>query len=96
MQSANAVRRSVMNIAWSFQRSEPARAFADCLRGAWKWVKASAKTAAKFMARARRNGGRLNLSPSLIRSASTNAFRGVAFGGALDRQAGAMISRMGR
>lgn len=96
MTTANDTRRSIMNIAWSAKRTEPARAFADCLRGAWAWVKKSALAAAKMMARARRAGGRLDLSPSLIRSPSTNTFRGVAFGGALDRQAGAMISRMGR
>ncbi len=96
MTTTTETRRSVMNIAWSAKRAEPARAFADCLRGAWKWVKASAKHAAKFMAKARRNGGRVNFSGSLIRSPSTASFAGVRYGRTLDRHAGAMISAMGR
>ncbi len=68
MKTVTDTRRSVMNIAWSAMRTEPARAFADCLRGAWKWVKKSALAAAKFMARARRTGGQLNLSPRCCRS----------------------------
>jgi hypothetical protein len=89
-------RRSVMNIAWASKRSEPARAFADCLRGAWKFVKGMAAAAAKMMAKARRAGGRLNLSPSLIRSPSTSRLSGQPFGRDRDRIAGQMISRLGR
>jgi hypothetical protein len=96
MTAANETRRSVMNTAWSFKRSEPARAFAECLRGAWKIIKRLARSAASLMARARRNGGRLNLSPSLIRSPSTAQFAGSRFGRTNDRHAGRAISVMGR
>lgn len=31
--------RSIMKMAWSFFRSEPGRGFADCLRGAWMFIR---------------------------------------------------------
>lgn len=96
MTTTNETRRSVMLIAWSSKRAEPDRSLAACLRGAWAWMKRQAATAAKFMARAARNGGLLRLSASLIHSPSTKRFAGVRYGRALDRQAGQMISRLGR
>lgn len=64
----NEDRRQIMQTAWGFRRDEPARAFADCLRGAWKFVRGMAKAAAAFVRRARRSGGRVALSPSLTQS----------------------------
>lgn len=37
----------LMRLAWSFRREEPLRAFADCLRGAWKLTKKLAKSTAR-------------------------------------------------
>lgn len=96
MTPANETRRDVMRLAWSAQRAEPARAFADCLRGAWAMIKGLAKSAARLLARAKRSGGRINFSPSLARSPTTNSFQGVRFGRTLDRHAGEMISRLGQ
>ena len=96
MTAANQTRRSVMLLAWSFRRAEADRAFADCLRGAWKMIKGLAKAATKLKARAGRNSSRLAFSPSLIRSPTTASFRGGRYGGTLDRHAGQMISRIGR
>ena len=94
MPTATQTRRSVMNVAWAFKRAEPARAFADCLRGAWKTVKALAKDAAKFMARVRRGGGRVSLA-STASSPSTARLSGQRYGRDRDRIAGQMISRLG-
>ena len=94
MTAANKTRRSVMLTAWGSKRAEPARTFADCLRGAWAFTKRIAKTAAKFAAKAGK--GMVHFSPSLIRSPSTNHFAGLTYGRTRDQQAGRMISRMGR
>jgi hypothetical protein len=82
MKVTNETRRRVMNVAWSFRREEPTRSFADCLRGAWKWIKGMAKTAAHFMARVKRSRGGWGAT---VRSAawdstSGNPYRGVALG----------------
>ena len=91
--AANKTRRSVMLMAWASKRFEPTRPFSDCLRGAWKFTKDIAKTAAKFAAKARRNGGWTHLSPSLIRSPASNRH---GYGTWADRNAGRMISRVSR
>jgi hypothetical protein len=92
-------RKCVMVWAWDLKRVDPSRDFAGCLRAAWVAVKAyiarRAKAMAKFV-RAVRAGGRIALSPSLIRSPSTGQFAGTRFGRTSDRHAGQMISRMGR
>ena len=56
-----------MRIAWSFRREEPARAFADCLRGAWALLRKLGVVARKLTAKVR-PGQVLRLSPSLTRS----------------------------
>ena len=96
MTAANKTRRSIMLMAWGSKRSDPSRTFGDCLRGAWAYEKRAATSAARFMARARRNGGWVHFSPSLIRSPSTNHFAGQTYGRTRDQQAGISISRMGR
>jgi hypothetical protein len=96
MTAANKIRRNVMLMAWGSKRAEPTRSFADCLRGAWAYEKRAAKSAAKFIAKARRGGGWVHFSPSLIRSQSTNHFAGQTYGRTRDQQAGRMISRVGR
>lgn len=85
-------RKCAMVWAWDARRADPSRAFADCLRGAWKWIKKLDKSAAKLRARIRRFG-RLDLSRSLIRSPASNAH---VYGTTNDRHAGQMISRIGR
>ena len=94
--TTNETRRDVMLFAWSAKRAEPVRTFADCLRGAWAMIKGLAKAAAKVRARARRNGGWVHFSPRLARSPTSNSFQGVRYGRTLDREAGIMISRLGR
>ncbi|MBV9511781.1 MAG: hypothetical protein JO303_16030 [Caulobacteraceae bacterium] len=85
--------RQIMLTAWDFHRAEPGRAFADCLRAAWAWTKRMAKAAAQLMRRARR--GRINFSPSLIRSPIQNATRAQRYGGWLDHKAAYLTSRIG-
>ena len=87
--------RSIMLMAWSFRRADPARSFASCLRGAWKWSKGMAKEAARFMARARKGGGMVRLSSDLIRSPIRNSLRGKRDGRQADYQAAYMTSRLG-
>lgn len=86
--------RSIMSLAWDFRRSEPARAFADCLRGAWSWTKRMTQTARDFAAKAR-CASRIDFSPSLIRSAIGNATRGQRYGGWADHKAASLTSRLG-
>jgi len=86
--------RNVMNVAWSFRRAEPGRAFADCLRGAWAWTKRMAATARDFMATAR-TASRIDFSPSLIKSPIGNVTRSRRFGRWQDHKAAYLTSRMG-
>lgn len=92
-------RRCVMVWAWDAKRAAPARDFASCLRQAWAAVKVDIARRAKAMVRltkALRSGGRVALSPSLLRSPTSAHFRASRYGGARDREAGATISRLGR
>ncbi len=90
--AVNKTRRAVMRMAWSFKRAEPARSFADALRGAWAYEKRAAKSTAKFM-RTFRPGVRIDFSKSLIRSPASNRHD---YGTMADRHAGRSISRVSR
>ncbi len=68
MNQANQTRRTVMLMAWASRRAEPTRTFADCLRGAWRWVKGMAADAARIMKRARKAGGVIRYSSDLTKS----------------------------
>ncbi len=94
MKITNTERRSVMNVAWSSRRAEPTRSFADCLRGAWKFVKRMLASAERLMAKAHQNGGRISFG-SVIRSPTSNALRGSRYGRARDWNAGRAIARAG-
>ena len=59
----DADRKFVMSFAWSSKREEPARSFADCLRGACAYLRRSLAHAVKFMAKARRSNGVVSLRP---------------------------------
>ena len=83
----------LMTMAWDFRRSEPGRAFADCLRAAWKLTKGLAKEAARFRAKAA--GGHVRLSPSLISSPIRRATAGQRYGRARDFQAAYITARVG-
>jgi hypothetical protein len=96
MTAINTTRRDVMLMAWSFSRDEPGRAFGDCLRGAWKLTKGLAKSAAKFMTQARRHGGRINFSASLIQSPIERSLTGQPYALWQARQASITTSRLGR
>jgi hypothetical protein len=74
--------RSIMLMAWDFRRGEPGRAFADCLRGAWKLSKKLARAAARIVKQAARNGGHLRLSYDLTRSPTKSELRGQRYAGA--------------
>jgi hypothetical protein len=87
--------RSIMLMAWSSKRETPTRAFADCLRGAWKYTKASEKYVAQFMKRARANGGVVRFSPDLTRSPIKSSLRGKRYGRRTDYQAAYMTARLG-
>ncbi len=89
--ATNKTRRAVMLRAWSSKRAEPNRSFSSCLKNAWAYEKRAAKVAAKFVAAARRGGGWVHLSPSLIRSPATNRH---GYGTMADRHAGQSISRV--
>jgi hypothetical protein len=93
MSAANKTRQSVMSLAWSFKREEMGRAFADCLRGAWKMIKGLTKAVAKLFNGASRSAG---LHGSAVRSAAwdrfvTQRYRRAEFGAA-----NSMISRVGQ
>jgi hypothetical protein len=63
--------RSIMQTAWDFARAEPGRAFADCLRGAWKMIR-GLREAGKRLMRAKGRARVLQLSPMLYRSPTAN------------------------
>lgn len=69
--------RSIMQMAWSFLRSEPGRAFADCLRGAWKFIRNMDAFAKK--ARWGRGRNRRICFKSPIQSPVDNSLRGTAY-----------------
>lgn len=86
--------RRIMGLAWDLFRSDPGRTFADALRGAWKFIRGMAKTAAAFRSRA--CGARhIMLSPSLIRSPNERATSTQFRAGDADRHAARITSRIG-
>ena len=88
-------RRSVMLTAWGFRRSEPTRPFADCLRGAWAFIKKMDGYARKLATKAR--GAKvLQLSPSLIRSPIQRTTRGQRYGAYEDFRAAYTTAVVGR
>ncbi len=94
MTITNENRRSIMGMAWSFRRDEPARDFADCLRGAWRWFKGMLKATAAL--RRRMRGARhIMLAPSLISSPASRVTSTHRYPGVTDRRAGITISRIG-
>ena len=95
MTKTNQTRRAVMLTAWGFCHGEPARTFADCLRGAWKLTKRLAKATAALMHRASRSVGPVSLSPSLIRSPIACVFNGRPGGAHRDFQAALVTARIG-
>jgi len=95
MTITNETRRRIMLLAWDAKRSEPARTFADCLRGAWAFTRRMAKAAANFMGRARRHGGRVQLAPALYRSPIARTLNGRRGGAHRDFQASLVTARVG-
>ena len=88
--------REIMLTAWEFRRDEPARTFADCLRGAWKFVRGMKTATAKLMRRARRSGGRVAFSASLIRSPVQRATATQRHAGRADWHGGYTTAKLGR
>ena len=95
MTVTNANRRSIMLMAWDAKRSEPGRAFADCLRGAWAFARRMAKAAASFMRKARKAGGRVQLAPAMIRSPIARTVNGRRAGAQRDFEAALITARVG-
>ncbi len=84
MADRRAFLRRIMITAWDFARAEPGRAFAECLRGAWKVIRSLHKSGRALM-RAKGSARVLQLSPILYRSPTVNRFgsdRRAAFGAA--------------
>jgi len=69
--------RSIMKTAWDFARSEPGRPFGDCLRGAWKIIRAFRKPSrlTQALSRAAKSGTCVRFSPMLYRSPTANRAR---------------------
>ena len=91
----NETRRSIFLVAWESKRSEPARTFSDCLRGAWAFSRRMAKAAYGFIAGARRHGGRVQFSPALYRSPIARTLSGRSGGAHRDFQAAIVTARVG-
>lgn len=94
MTVTNQIRREIMLTAWELRRGEPSRDFADCLRGAWRFVRSMAAYAAKFVKRTRR-AGRVSFSPSLISTPIGRATTAVIRPGRADWHAAKITSRVG-
>jgi len=88
--TANQTRRSVMLMAWGLFRADPARAFGDCLRGAWKLIKAPVSRYAKRIVAAHASGARVDCG-SLVKA----PLHGFASGSSGHRRSGIITSRMG-
>ena len=88
--------RSIMITAWSFRRSEPTRAFADCLRGAWRMIKRLDRATCKFLQRAQKVGGVVRLSPDLTRSPIRSSLSGTRYAGRKAYQAAYHTAWLGR
>ena len=82
MSVTNDTRRNVMRLAWSFCRADAGRSFADCLRGAWAWIKNMAKAAPRLVRRLRssRNGIAATVRSAAWDRSSGQPYRGAAFG----------------
>ena len=94
MTVTNETRRRIMSLTWDLFRTDGERTFADALRGAWKFIRGLAKTAAQFCGRAR--GARhIMLSRSLIRSPNQRATSTQRYAGAVDLRAARITSRLG-
>jgi hypothetical protein len=89
MSPANQTRSRVMLIAWDARRLNPAQPFADCLRGAWKFMKALA--AYNPLRRARHSWS----TPPFIRSPIARATGSQRFGGRSDYRAARLTARLG-
>lgn len=87
--------RSIMGMAWDFKRTEPDRAFSDCLRGAWKLSKRLAAEAARLRSVARRGSNTLRFSPALYSSPIFGATRRQPNGRYADYKAAYTTARLG-
>lgn len=87
--------RSIMGMAWDFKRAEPDRAFADCLRGAWKLSKRLDAEGARLRRLAQRSGGALRFSPALYSSPVFRATRRQAKGRYADYKGAYTTARLG-
>jgi hypothetical protein len=95
MSPANQIRRNVMLMAWDTRRAIPGRSFAECLRDAWKYEHGLTQACANLLDRARRNGGYVSLSPSLVQSPIRRATTSHRYGGRADYRAAYTTARLG-
>ena len=95
MTITNEVRREIMLQAWAFHRAEPTRAFGDCLRAAWKFARRIASAAKRLLGLARRSGGRVRFSPSLIHTPIGAATATARHPGRADWRAARTTARLG-
>lgn len=86
---------SIFTKAWTLRRADPTCSFGRCLKAAWAYMRELAAVARKFVERAKRNGGHLRFSPSLIRSPIQRSLTGTAYGSVLDHKAAYLTSRLG-
>lgn len=87
--------RELMALAWSLYRSDPARTFADCLSGAWRWSKACPKRRAENAAWLKRHRGGVAYG-SLVASPIRRSLNGLPHAGDRFRTATRLTSSMGR
>ncbi len=93
MKMTNADRRQIMGLAWELFR-EGGRSFAQALKGAWRITKGIATAARDFMARAVRNGGRVQFG-SPISSPIDRQLGGRRYASVLSRRAAYTTARLG-
>lgn len=87
--------RDLMDLAWSLYRSDPARGFADCLMGAWRWTKARTQRAADNAAWLKRHRSGVAYG-SLVSSPIRRSLSGLPHAGDRSRSAGYVTSVIGR
>lgn len=88
--------RDIMELAWDLYRSDPARGFADALRGAWRWTKGRAARIASAPRWAKGSRPRTVAFGSMLQSPIRRSLTGLSYAATRAREAGYLTSTMGR
>jgi hypothetical protein len=95
-QRRRAFLRDLMALAWDLYRSDRARGFADCLAGAWRWMKRKAERVAAQPRWANGSRPRSVAFSSMLQSPIRRSLTGQVYATDRARAAGYVTSMVGR